>query len=155
MNNDRNHARIYPMKKLGQSINQIMGVWAWLYVFAGILASLFLALIFPWNRKIIPAFRRMMKGIPGSYLRISESGLEYRIWPFTEIRCKWEDVKCIKKRRWFGDVLYLHRAEEFGFAEFSINLSPPQIHLSSLVGWQDGELENDLRHYAPRLFQES
>ena len=155
MNNDQNNARVYPMKKHWQYINQILGFWSWVYEIVSIFASLFLSLIFPWNRKIIPAFRKMMTGAPRSYLRVSENGLEYRNWPLFEIRCKWEDVICIKKSRWFGDALYLQRAEQAGFLEFSINLSPPQIHLSSFVGWQDGGLEDDLRQYVPQLFRKS
>jgi len=158
MNNDPNHARVYPMKNYWQYINRILGFWSWFCELVSIFASFcfsFIAPIAPWERKIIPAFRKMMTGVPRSYLRVSETGLEYRNWPFFELRCKWEDIQCLKKSRWLGDVLYLQRAEAFGFLEFSMKLSPPQIHLSSLIGWQDGGLEDDLQHYVPQLFRKS
>lgn len=94
-----------------------------------------------------------MAGEPRSYLRISENGLEYRNWPLFEMRCKWEDVKYINRGRWFGDALCLQRAEEVGFPELAMSLSPPQIHLSSLVGWPKGGPRGDLRQYAPQLFR--
>ena len=95
-----------------------------------------------------------MAGERRSYLRVSEKGLQYRNWPFLEMRCKWEDVKCINRGRWLGDALYLRRAEQVGFPEFTFNLTAPQIHLSSLVGWSEGGLSEDLRRHAPQLFGE-
>ncbi|MDH5507071.1 MAG: hypothetical protein OEZ02_07595, partial [Anaerolineae bacterium] len=88
-----------------------------------------------------------------SYLRVSAKGLEYRNWPFFELRCGWDDVKRIKKGGLFGDVLFLHRAEKTGFLEFAMQLTQYQVHLSSLNGWPDGGLEDDLRKFAPQLFR--
>jgi hypothetical protein len=150
---DSSHAHVYPMKKYWQYTNQILGFWSWFCVFASIVGSLFLLLVFEWARKVLPAFCKMIAGEPRGYLRISENGLEYRNWPFWEMRCKWENVKGIQKGRWLGDVLYLQHAEEIGFLEFSIKPSQQQIHLSSLSGWPDGGLEDDLRRYVPRLFE--
>jgi hypothetical protein len=149
MNQNQKDARVYPMKKHWQTINQILGLWAWLSVIAG---SLFLLLVFDWARKVIPACRKMMAGGSRSYLRVSEDGLEYRNWPFWELRCAWGDVKGINKSAWFGDSLALERAEAIGFPEFSIHPGQPQIHLSSLAGWPDGGLEADLHRYAPQVF---
>lgn len=159
MNQDPNDGRVYPMKKFPQLINQILGFWVWFWT---IIVALFwtmvdvivpLSLPFKWQRKAIPAFRKMMTGKPRSYLRVSKNGLEYRLWPVEEIRCAWEDVNCLHKGRWFGDVLYLERAEITGFSEFSITLGRPQIHLSSLAGWPEGGLADDLRRYRPQVFE--
>lgn len=68
------------------------------------------------------------------------------------MQCKWQDVKRIKTGHWLGDALFLQRAEQTGFPELSINLNPPQIHLSSLAGRKDGGLKDDLRQYASQLF---
>lgn len=144
----------YPMKTFWQLVNQLFGFWAWLCVCTSIVASLFLLLVFRWARKVIPAFRKVMAGEPRSFLRISENGLEYRNWPFGEIRCEWKDLQFIKRHRFLGDTLIVKGAEEIGFAEFSMNLSHQTIHLSSLAGWPDGGLEDDLRNFAPRLFSQ-
>lgn len=141
------------MKEPWKAVNQVLGFFLWACVFASLAGSLFLLLVFKWARKVIPAFLKMMAGEPQSYLRIMEDGLVYRNWPFVETRCQWEHLQCIKRSRWFGDALYLRKAEEIGFPEFSINLSAKQIHLSSLVGWPDGGLEEEIRHYAPALFR--
>jgi hypothetical protein len=148
-----NEAHFYPMKKRWQIINWLIGFWSWLYAFASIIGSFFLVLLlFKWTRKVFPAFLRMMHGGTGSYLRISKDGLEYRNWPFNEIHCSWESVRCIQKSPWLGSSLQLQHAEEFGFPEFSINLGHQQIHLDSLVGWSDGKLDADLRQFAPHLY---
>jgi len=131
---------VYPAKPIWQWVHCVLGFWAWLCVFASIVGTLFVLLIFKWARKVIPAFRRVMAGEPRSYLRVSEAGLIYRIFPLGEIRCGWDDVECIHSDRWFGDRLYLRQAEMSGFREFAIHLNRPQIHLNSLVGWSDGKL---------------
>jgi hypothetical protein len=146
-------AHTYPMIKFWQYINRFFGFWSWLCVIASIVGTLFLLLVFKWARKVFPAFRNMMAGGTQSYLRLSSDGLAYRNWPWFEIRCKWEDVRCIKSDPWLGDVLLLQRADPIGFPEFSIFLNPLQVHLSSLVGWAEGGLKDDLRYYAPQLFR--
>jgi hypothetical protein len=150
---NRNEAHFYPMKQRWQFVNQLIGFWSWFCIFSAIVGSFFLLLLlFEWTRKVFPAFLRIVAGGPGSYLRLSKEGLEYRNWPFNEIHCSWESVQRIHNSRWFGSSLHLQRAEEIGFPEFSVNLSPQQIHLNGLVGWSDGSLENDLRQFAPHLF---
>jgi len=153
MNTHQSEAHTYPMKKYWQYINRFCGFWSWLGVIASIVGSLFLLLVFKWARKVFPAFRNMMAGGPQSYLRLSNDGLVYRNWPWFEIRCKWEDIKGIKFGYWLGDVLLLQRADQIGFPEFSISLSPIQVHLSSLVGWTEGGLRDDLCQNAPQLFE--
>ena len=87
-----------------------------------------------------------------SYLRTSAEGLDYRLWPFWEIRSGWGDLQSLHRGRLLGDALYLQPTEKIGFLEFAIVLGQPQIHLSSLEGWPDGGLEDELREYAPQLF---
>jgi len=154
MSKHQHEAHTYPLKKHWQYINQFGGFWSWLCLFGYIVGFPYLLLFFKWERKVFPAFRNMMDGEPRSYLRVSDNGLIYRNWPWFEVRCKWEDVKRINIDSLFGDTLHLQRAEQIGFPEFTLNLSPPQIHLSSLVGWKEGELKDDLRQYAPQLFNQ-
>ena len=148
-----NAENVYPMKKFWQMINQILGLWSWFMEIVNIVEFPLGLFIFKWQRKVIPAFRKMMPGEKRSYLEISENGLRYRLWPWWETRCSWEDVKRINRGRWFGDALILERADQIGIREFSINLGNPQVHLSSLKGWKNGRLEADLRRYHPKLFE--
>jgi hypothetical protein len=152
-NQYQKYVRIYPMKKYLKAINQILGFWSWLCVMLGLVEAPITLLIFKWPRKVIPAFRKMMSGERRSYLRVSDEGLEYCNWPSFRMRCEWDDVKNIKKGRLLGDVLTLERVEGIGIGEFAITIGSPQIHLSSLVGWPHGGLEEDLRKYAPQLFK--
>jgi len=146
--------RTYPMKQHWQTANRVLGLWSWLIAFGAIVGTLGLALIFQWARKVVPAFRKIMAGERASYLRTSAQGLTYRLWPFWEIRSGWGDLKSLHRGRLLGDALYLQPTEAIGFPEFAIMLGQPQIHLSSLMGWPDGGLEDELRKFAPQLFGE-
>ena len=152
MNKPQHEARIYPMMKRWQTINQFSGFMIWWGALSQIVVFPFYLLLFEWAKKAFPAYRRMMAGERQSYLRVSEGGLVYRYWPLYEIRCKWQDVKRINWGRWLGDALYLHRAECIGYLEISPMLGSLQFHLSNLVGWAEGELKDELRRYAPQLF---
>ena len=144
---------LYPMKKHWQTINRILGFWAWIIVFASIIGSLFLILIFQWPRKVLPAFRKVMAGEASSYLRISPDGLVYHSWPWGELICTWQDVHRLRKSRCLGDALTLRQVRSSGFWEFSDLVGQQQVHLSSLDGWADGRIESDLHKYAPHLFR--
>ena len=146
-----NEVHTYPMKKHMQVINRILGFWAWL----GVVIETFPATFFKWGwaKKVTPAYRKMMAGKPESYLQVSAEGLIYRVYPTMELRCTWEDVNYIKRGGWLGDILFLHRAEKIGALEFELLLGKLQVHLSSLEGWPDGGLKDDLRKYAPQLFK--
>jgi hypothetical protein len=152
MNNPQHEVHTYPMRKQWQYINQFSGFVTWWGVLFQIIIFPFYLLLFEWSRKSFPAYRRMMAGERRSYLRVSDAGLVFRNWPLFEMQCKWQDVKSINWNRWLGDTLNLRRAVYIGYMEFSIRLGPPQIHLSSLVGWAEGELKEDMRRYAPQLF---
>lgn len=102
-----------------------------------------------------------------SYLIISQNGIEYRHWPITWHRIKWEDVERIVETKWlglsWGDVIYIKDAEIIGtplwpWINRQLGWKPDySIYLSNrkrkkLYGWPDGPLANDLRKYAPHLF---
>jgi len=150
MNKD-NKAHIYELKKHWQFMNKFGGYWTWLILFSELVLFFYLIPFYKWMRKVFPAYRNIMAGEKRSYLRVSDNGLVYRQFPWWEIRCKWNDVKEIKNNPLFGVTLYLHRAEQIGMPEFSINIQTPQIHLSSLVGWADGRLKEDLQKHLPQL----
>lgn len=150
MKNSQSSPRFYPMKRRWQIINGVFGFWSWGMAFVSY--SLAIILQWGWGQKVLPAFRKLMAGPAESYLRVSAQGLEYRKWPWYEYCCGWDDISHLKSGRWLGDVLYLKRAEQQGYLEFTIRLGQPQIHLSSLVGWSDGQLAADLRQNAPQLF---
>ena len=152
MDKYQHETHTYPMKKYAQYLNIFLGFFAWVGVYIYIIPIPFIPSISKWTKKVKPAFRKIMAGGSHSYLRVSNDGLVYRNWPWFEMHCKWEDVNRINKAHWFGDTLFLQRADQIGHPEFSINLGPPKIHLSSLVGWEKGGLKDDLRQYAPQLF---
>jgi hypothetical protein len=89
-----------------------------------------------------------------SYLLLSDQGLEYRLWPLHKIRCGWDDVDQIKKSafRFQGDVLVLKTAEVSGLQSLIKTLSV--IPLYQIDGWQNGDLADELKKYAPHLFLE-
>lgn len=97
-----------------------------------------------------------------SYLTLSNEGLEYRLWPALKIRCTWDDVDQIKKS--FlpsqGELLMLKNAEVFGlnllwfFNKTIVGAvkTLPTVPLYQIDGWQDGNLKEELKKYAPNLF---
>ena len=144
---------LYPMRKFWQGVNRFAGFWMWLTTFSSIIGGFFLIPFFKWMRRVIPAYRHMRAGEKRSYIKISKEGLVYRNYPLVESRCKWENTVRINFGRWLGDALFIERKDEIGFPEFSLNTRYQQIHLSSLMGWKEGDLEKDLRKYAPHLFK--
>ncbi|MBV6397143.1 MAG: hypothetical protein HFACDABA_02748 [Anaerolineales bacterium] len=87
-----------------------------------------------------------------SYLLLSNQGLEYRLWPLHKIRCGWDDVGQIKKSAlpFQGDLLVLKTAEVSGLQ--GLIKTSPVVPLYQINGWQNGDLESELRKYAPNLF---
>lgn len=95
-----------------------------------------------------------------SYVKTSSSGLEHKIWLYKHISCRWSDVDRIGKRWLFIDVVYLKRCEVIGPSlSLMMTLKPFRPYLQNVLplsgykGWPDGELAQDLRQYAPHLFQ--
>ncbi len=94
-----------------------------------------------------------------SYIQISPDGIEHKYSPYRHIRCKWSDIDILGKYLFYRDVLYLNSFEVLGMS-LSLKspfrfLHPKQefIMLTGYNGWPDGQLANDLRQYAPRLFE--
>jgi uncharacterized Tic20 family protein len=94
-----------------------------------------------------------------SYVKISPDGIEQKNSPYKHIRCNWSDVDKLGKFFLFTDVIYLNSYEVLGFS-LSLKspfrfLRPKQgfISLTGYEGWSDGQLANDLKQYAPKLFE--
>ena len=94
-----------------------------------------------------------------SYIKISPDGIEQKNSPYKHIRCYWSDVDKLSKVFLFTEVIYLKSFEVVGMS-LSLKsplgfLSPKQgfISLMGYEGWPDGQLANDLKQYAPNLFE--
>jgi hypothetical protein len=94
-----------------------------------------------------------------SYIKISPDGIEQKNSPYKHIRSNWSDVDKLGKFFLFTDVLYLNSYEVLGFS-LSLKspfrfLRPKQgfMTLTGYEGWSDGQLANDLKQYAPKLFE--
>jgi uncharacterized Tic20 family protein len=94
-----------------------------------------------------------------SYIKISPDGIEQKHSPYKHIRCNWSDVDKLGKFFLFTDVIYLNSYEVIGL---SLSLKSPfrflrpkqgVISISGYDGWSDGQLANDLKQYAPKLFE--
>jgi uncharacterized Tic20 family protein len=94
-----------------------------------------------------------------SYVKISPDGIEQKNSPYKHIRCNWSDVDKLGKFFLFTDVIYLN---SFEVVDMSLSLKSPFrflrpkqafISLTGYEGWSDGQLANDLKQYAPKLFE--
>lgn len=96
-----------------------------------------------------------------SYVKISDKGLECRLWPKYGVRCTWNEVERLGKFKgiFSYDVLYLKSATPFGlqtmmFARKAIGLNSQYfILLTGIQGWPNGGLKDDLRNYLPKLLK--
>jgi uncharacterized Tic20 family protein len=93
-----------------------------------------------------------------SYTKISPDGIEQKQLPYKHIRCAWSDVDKLGKL-FLTDVIYLTSYEVIGL---SLSLKSPFrffrpkqgfMSLSGYDGWPDGQLSDDLKLYAPKLFE--
>jgi len=94
-----------------------------------------------------------------SYIKISPDGIEQKYAISKHIRCDWADVDRLGKYFLFTDVLYLNSYEVVG-TSLSLKspfrfLRPKQgfISLTGFEGWSEDQLANDLKQYAPQLFE--
>ena len=94
-----------------------------------------------------------------SYVKISPDGIEQKNSPNKNIRCNWSDVDKLGKSILFTDVIHLNSFEVVGMS-LSLKspfrfLRPKQgfISLTGYEGWPDGQLADDLKQYAPKLFE--
>lgn len=94
-----------------------------------------------------------------AYIKISPDGIEQKNSPYKHIRSNWSEVDKLGKFFLFYDAIYLHSYEVLGF---SLSLKAPFrffrpkqgfISLTGFEGWPDGQLANDLKQYAPKLFE--
>ena len=95
----------------------------------------------------------------GHTLKVTPGGLEHRSWPYRQIRCSWTEVERIAKYFLFYDAIYLKSYEFSGPSLASKKwwkiFNPAEqnfILLSGMSGWPDGALAEDLREYAPQMF---
>ncbi len=95
-----------------------------------------------------------------SRLDITDAGLEYQYWPTYHIRCSWEDVECIKKKREIvmADVIMLWHATELG-KPITMKIRKKLgmdlqyfIPLNVFDEWPGGEIRDLLMRYAPQAF---
>ena len=94
-----------------------------------------------------------------SYINVSPDGVEQKYAISKHIRSKWSDVDRLGKLFLFTDVIYLNSYEVVGT---SLSLKSPFrsirskqdfITLRGYEGWPDGQLADDLKQYAPQLFE--
>ena len=99
-----------------------------------------------------------------SRLKVSDRGLDYLFWPYYHIRCTWDQVQSITRRKEMmveADILLLKTATELGLPigmhiRKRIGLGNQYfIPLNLWDGWPSGELAETLRQYAPFLFEKN
>jgi hypothetical protein len=94
-----------------------------------------------------------------NYLKLTPTGLEYRLWPYRHFRCSWTETERIGKYSLFYDALYLKACEENQpalvskmWSKWSNLAMQHYILLSGMQGWPNGALAADIRQYAAQLF---
>jgi uncharacterized Tic20 family protein len=94
-----------------------------------------------------------------SFIKISSDGIEQKYPIYKHIQANWSDVEKLGKYFLFTDVIYLNSYEVVG-TSLSLKspfrfLRPKQglISLTGYEGWSEGQLANDLKQYAPQLFE--
>ncbi len=97
-----------------------------------------------------------------SYIAVSDSGIDYRYWPFHRIRGTWQDVDEIYKSPlpFQGEMLRLKRADTSGYhinlslkrGNLGVGKTIPVIPLYLFSGWSNHKLQVDLKNHAPNLF---
>jgi hypothetical protein len=102
-------------------------------------------------------------GLVGMKLETSANGIRYSYWPNYTIECKWSDIDRLGEGttgKIKYDVLYLSGGKVMELAPTMkmrrLFFNPSKqyyIPLARMEGWPDGELANDIRHYAPHLFE--
>lgn len=120
-----------------------LGVFAPLIVMLGILFLLQIAAI------ITLSF---------SYVRITPEGIEHKVWPYRHIRIPWIEVDRLDRILYY-DALFLKSYEvigpslSFAWPWKYFQFTQISIPISLYNGWPDGPLAEDLKRYAPKLFE--
>jgi|GEM_PF-2783069 len=122
-----------------------------IYIFEIMLVGYFLM-------AVVPTFI----GLYTIRLHASASGLKYTYWPFCTIESTWEQTSHIGKPPFSigkRQHLYLNDAKAKGSPILLWAMKLPTkkyfIPLSSFEGWPNGALAEDIRQYAPHLFDAS
>lgn len=95
-----------------------------------------------------------------SYIKITPEGIEQKYALSRHIRCKWSNIDKFGKLFLFTDVIYLNSYEVVGKSLALLSpfgfLRPKQgyIALQGFEGWSEGQLADDLKQYAPHLFED-
>jgi uncharacterized Tic20 family protein len=93
-----------------------------------------------------------------SYLGVDADGIEIKIWLYRHIRVPWSEVDR-KEKFFFYDVIYFKSYEVAGFSlsQFwpwkAMKFFQSFIALYPFQGWSTGLLADDLKRYAPHLFE--
>lgn len=93
-----------------------------------------------------------------SYLRFSPEGIEHKVWPYQHLRVRWSEVDRLDKILYY-DALVLKSYEIIGLSISHawpwkhFQLAPTSIPIGMYNGWPDGPLAEDLKRYAPKLFE--
>jgi uncharacterized Tic20 family protein len=123
-------------------------------LFACLLSPIIILLIFNLVQMTIGVIMSFF-----GYLKISPDGMEQKNSPFRHVRCNWSDVDKLGKFFLFTDVIYLKSYEVIGFSlslKFPFRFFQPKqgfIAFSGYEGWPDGQLADDLKKYAQKLFE--
>jgi uncharacterized Tic20 family protein len=121
-------------------------------------ACLLTPLIFLMGLNLVLAPIRAISSL-FSYIKITPEGIEQKYALSKHIRCKWSEIDKLGKLFLLTDVIYLNSYEVVGtsFALFSPSglLRPKQgyVALTGFDGWPEGPLTDDLKQYAPKLFE--
>lgn len=95
-----------------------------------------------------------------STLKIDDQGLEYRLWPQLQIRCRWSDVHLLARHLGMMEVLQINNFEKIGVStslgKFGamFRMEKMSIPFSKFNGWKTGALAKDIYRFAPQLFNE-
>lgn len=99
-----------------------------------------------------------------SYVAVTSEGLEVRRWPVYRIFCRWENVERVGEAlTWGYHLLHLRDAQRLDddalamvmrrWANRVRRVRPADVlFLRSVRGYPEGDFADDLRRYAPHLF---
>jgi len=94
-----------------------------------------------------------------SFIRITPDGIEQRRSPFRQVKSTWSDVEKFGKFQLVQDVVFIKshlRNRKLAEISTPLNLLIPKqsfILLTGYEGWSEGGLKDDLKKYAPWLFE--
>jgi hypothetical protein len=101
----------------------------------------------------------------GTYIKVTESGIEYHNFPYYGLYCQWHEIdrlEKITKHVFKIDVLFPSSFQHIGNGTFlGIKLRKDLgikeetfIPLSGFSGWSDGKLAKDIKKYAGHILED-